>query len=268
MTDEVVPHEAPQEHLQLGELRLANPAAVVGKATEIASALANVIDAQNLYTVISGKKYVRVEGWSTLGAMLGVLPREVDVFENEDGTFEATVELIRASNQAVIGRASAICGSDEKQWAKRIRNARRSMAITRATGKAYRLGFSWIIQLAGYQPTPAEEMVAAINGESREVKPQAQKPKRKPRQKPKAEPEPAELRPFPAYLDQIEKDPELEAMELGAFWEWLVKELTFDHRKHAFAAIGGDLGRDDWQKHLHRAQVMEAARRHQEEKDG
>jgi ABC-type proline/glycine betaine transport system substrate-binding protein len=32
------------------------------------------------------------------------------------------------------------------------------MAITRATGKAYRLGLSWIVTLAGYQPTPAEEM--------------------------------------------------------------------------------------------------------------
>ena len=32
------------------------------------------------------------------------------------------------------------------------------MAVTRATGKAYRLGFSWIIKLAGYEATPAEEI--------------------------------------------------------------------------------------------------------------
>jgi hypothetical protein len=32
------------------------------------------------------------------------------------------------------------------------------MAITRATGKAYRLGLSWIVTLAGYSPTPYEEM--------------------------------------------------------------------------------------------------------------
>lgn len=96
-----------------------------------------------------------------------------------------------------------------------------------------------------------------------------QKPKRKPRQKPKAEPKPSsELRPFPTYLAEIEKDPDLEAMDLSAFWDMLVEELKYDHRKHAFAAIAEDLGRDDWQKHLHRAQVMEVARRHQEEQDG
>ena len=32
------------------------------------------------------------------------------------------------------------------------------MAITRATGKAFRLNYSWIMALAGYEPTPAEEM--------------------------------------------------------------------------------------------------------------
>jgi hypothetical protein len=32
------------------------------------------------------------------------------------------------------------------------------MAQTRATGKACRLAFSWIMSLAGYEPTPAEEI--------------------------------------------------------------------------------------------------------------
>ena len=39
------------------------------------------------------------------------------------------------------------------------------MALTRATGKAFRLGFSWIITLAGYEATPAEEMDGVIEGE-------------------------------------------------------------------------------------------------------
>jgi hypothetical protein len=90
--------------------------------------------------------------------MMGVLPREVEVYERENGDFEATVELIRTSDCAVVGRASSIVSSDEKLWKGRERYARRSMAVTRATGKAYRLGFSWIMSLAGYEPTPAEEM--------------------------------------------------------------------------------------------------------------
>ena len=56
------------------------------------------------------------------------------------------------------GGASALCGMDEPKWASKPDYARRSMAVTRATGKAYRLGFSWIMELAGYASTPAEEM--------------------------------------------------------------------------------------------------------------
>jgi len=81
---------------------------------------------------------------------------------HEDGTYEATVSLIRVNDGAVIGRGSAICGMDEDTWATRPNYARRSMAITRATGKAYRLGFSWIMTLAGYEPTPAEEMDGVV----------------------------------------------------------------------------------------------------------
>ena len=50
------------------------------------------------------------------------------------------------------------CGTDEKTWASRARYARRSMALTRATAKASRLAFSWVMVLAGYEPTPSEEI--------------------------------------------------------------------------------------------------------------
>jgi len=38
-------------------------------------------------------------------------------------------------------------------------NACMSMAQTRATSKAFRLNFSYVVALGGYEPTPAEEMV-------------------------------------------------------------------------------------------------------------
>lgn len=145
------------EYLHLGSVKTANPTDLVKKATHVATALADIIKTQELATRIQGRDFVRVEGWATLGAMLGVLPREVGVKRYEDGTYEAIVELIRTSDGSVIGRGSAICGMDET-WGKRKEYARRSMAITRATGKAYRLAFSWIMTLAGYEPTPAEEM--------------------------------------------------------------------------------------------------------------
>jgi len=156
MNDEVV--EGKVEIVKLGAIEATSPNDVVVRATGMAKTLADIITSRKLYTTINGKKYVQVEGWSTLGAMMGVLPREVEVLERENGDFEATVELIRTSDCAVVGRASSIVSSDEKLWKTRERYARRSMAVTRATGKAYRLGFSWIMSLAGYEPTPAEEM--------------------------------------------------------------------------------------------------------------
>jgi hypothetical protein len=150
--------------IQLGTLQAASPAALITGAGEMAKALAEVIRHQQLALTIQGRKYVKVEGWTTLGIMLGVVAREVTTVE-QDGIYTATVELVRISDQAVISRASAECGSADELdrygkpvWANRPRYARRSMAQTRATGKACRLAFSWIMALAGYEPTPAEEM--------------------------------------------------------------------------------------------------------------
>jgi hypothetical protein len=143
----------------LGTLQAATPAALVEQASAMATALARVIETQKLYNTIQGKRHVRVEGWMTLATMLGVLPREVSVTE-EWGIYTATVELVRMSDGAVLSRASAECG-EESPWCDRPRFARRSMAITRGTGKVCRLAFSWIMALAGFEPCPSEEMEGA-----------------------------------------------------------------------------------------------------------
>ena len=145
-----------QATVSLGTLQAASAVALVQGAREMAGALADVIERQHLATVIQGRKHVNVEGWTTLAVMLGVVAREVQTVETE-GIYTAVVELVRMSDGACISRASAECG-DESPWNKRPRYARRSMAQTRATGKACRLAFSWIMALAGYEPTPAEEM--------------------------------------------------------------------------------------------------------------
>lgn len=145
-----------QAAVSLGTLQAASAVALVQGAREMAGALADVIERQRLATVIQGRKHVNVEGWTTLAIMLGVVAREVQTVET-DGIYTAVVELVRMSDGACISRASAECG-DEPPWNKRPRYARRSMAQTRATGKACRLAFSWIMALAGYEPTPAEEM--------------------------------------------------------------------------------------------------------------
>lgn len=138
------------------------PKDMVLAASEVANVLKDVIEKQNLFTNIQGKKYVKHEGWATLGSLLGFLPREKSVVEHKDGSFEAVVELYNMRTGQIVGQGSALCGMDEERWRKAQKYARRSMAITRATGKAYRLGFAWVMALAGYEATPAEEMPVTV----------------------------------------------------------------------------------------------------------
>jgi len=147
--------------VSLGTLQATNPKALVEGAAAIAGVLAEVIRSQKLSVAIQGKQYVRVEGWTTLAVMLGVVAREVETHE-EFGVYTAIVELVRMSDGAVISRASAECG-EESPWCDRPRFARRSMAQTRSVGKACRLAFSWIMALSGYETCPAEEMESAAN---------------------------------------------------------------------------------------------------------
>ena len=154
--------QLPDTSVQFGTLVIDAPQMVIVRASEIAGELARIIEVKQLYVVIRNRKYVYCEGWTTLGAMLGVVPRELDTADVGDGEFVASVEIVRASDGLAVGKASASCGPDEKDWKGRSRQARRSMAQTRATSKAFRLSFSWVMQLAGYQPTPAEEAEGEI----------------------------------------------------------------------------------------------------------
>ena len=137
-----------------------NPKDMIAIATALAGALKDVVERQRLFTVISGKKFPQVEAWMTIGRMDNVVAREAErPIRNDDGSYEAFVELVRLSDGMVIGRASALCGTqDDRPWNSRSEPARRSMAVTRATSRAFRQQYSWIMALAGYEPTPADEM--------------------------------------------------------------------------------------------------------------
>lgn len=160
----LVPIHEVQPRVELGVIRADSPKELVRVATEAADALAGLIKAKKLFSNIQGKEYVKVEGWTTLATMMGCLPREVSVTRDDKGTYTATVELVRMSDGAVLTRASAECGMDEKTWAGRADYARRSMAATRATSKACRLAFSWVMVLAGYDATPSEEIPESERG--------------------------------------------------------------------------------------------------------
>lgn len=161
MSTELMKSEAVEVGYNLGSLAVSKPGDVITVATSVATPLAKLIDEKKLFKIISGKKFVYVEGWSTMGAMLGVVPRHVPELSKrkDDGEYEEAVELVRVSDGMVVGRAAHICGGEtDRVWKPRAEYARKSMAVTRATGKAFRLAFSWIMTLAGYAATPAEEM--------------------------------------------------------------------------------------------------------------
>lgn len=150
----------------------ADPNAMVEAATRLANALKNIVDRQGLFTMIQGRKYPQVEAWATIGRLDNVVAMEArPPVRNEDGSYEAYVNLVRLSDGMVVGSASALCGApDDEPWggtkAKQGRPAqgprpehqRRSMAVTRATSRAFRQQYSWIMTLAGYEATPADEM--------------------------------------------------------------------------------------------------------------
>jgi len=141
-----------------------SPKEIVARATEMAETLREVINKQHLYNDIQGKKYVRVEGWTTLGAMVGVFPtiewsRPIDKDGQRLG-WEARCE-VKTPNGNIIGAAEAECTYEEQNWRKRDDYALRSMAQTRAVSKAMRVPLSWVMTLAGFEATPAEEMPAA-----------------------------------------------------------------------------------------------------------
>ena len=158
---ELVPSQEPQP---VTLFRTDDPEEVVERASKVAAALKKVITGQKLATRISGREHVRVEGWQTLGTMLGVTAvctwtRKVG--DDESGGWEARVEA-RTLDGRVIGAAEAECLRAESKWKNRDSYALRSMAQTRATSKALRSVLSFVVTLAGYDPTPAEEMDGVV----------------------------------------------------------------------------------------------------------
>lgn len=141
-----------------------SPEQVTAGGHQIATHLADMIKQQKLSVQINGKEFVTAEGWTTMGAMLGVFPNVEWTKKLETGADETAWEArvtITDKNGRAVGSGEAMCSSKELMLGRprwKDEYAIRSMAQTRAISKAYRLPFSWIMKLAGYEVTPAEEM--------------------------------------------------------------------------------------------------------------
>lgn len=153
--------------------RTDDPIEVLKKAKEIADALAPVIRSANLVSNISGKDYLKVEAWQTLGQQLGVTGVIVSTTRIEKG-WEARCEA-RTLDGRTIGAADSMCTSEEERWKDSADFEIRSMAQTRAMSRALASVLRFIPTLAGMGGTPAEEMdrVASRGGGSGGGKPSA-----------------------------------------------------------------------------------------------
>lgn len=161
---------------------MGRPHEMLARATEMADALKVVIQRAGLVIPIQGRQYVTVEGWTVLCSMLQVFPKVewTHKLEGDAIAYEARVALVHMGTGNVVSVAEAMASQAERKPWCGAEFSVRSMAQTRATGKAARLGFSWIIKMAGYEPTPAEEMPTE----------DGPPPPPKPRQARKREPEP------------------------------------------------------------------------------
>jgi hypothetical protein len=128
----------------------------------MAKVLKEYIVKNNLYVQIVGKNYVEVEGWQFAGGLMGLFPRVVKVENVSKGDKEykwlAQVEIFNNADGTIVGTGFAVCSNQEGKKKTFDEYAVLSMAQTRAIGKAYRNLIGWVMKLAGYEPTPAEDM--------------------------------------------------------------------------------------------------------------
>ena len=131
---------------------------------DFANNLKAIIVEKNLYANINGKNYPLVEGWQIAGAFTGTLPiveKVEDLSVGNHYKYRAEVSLQDKEGNKV-GYGVAICSNKEKGKQRFDEYAVASMAQTRAVGKAYRMKLGWLLKIAGYETTPAEEMDAVI----------------------------------------------------------------------------------------------------------
>jgi hypothetical protein len=187
----------------------ATPAELITAATAAADQLAAVVKQQELFQQIRDRKHVLIEGWQTVGAMVGVFavkdsgvaqlawpalealgeeppapgrePRRASAdypeWERRNADYEAWERLKRLHEARAAGLAYGFstswnavrgetnvgwgegrCTRAESNWATSDDYALASMAQTRGQSRALAAPLRWIVKLAGYSTTPAEEV--------------------------------------------------------------------------------------------------------------
>jgi hypothetical protein len=126
---------------------------------EFSKELKGFVVGQKLYSNIKGKNFVQVEGWQFAGGALGmnaVIDSCVRLERKDEIAYEAWSFVY--SGDRIVTKGYAMCSNKEKGKESFDEYAIASMAQTRAIGKSYRGLLGWLMKMAGYEGTTAEEM--------------------------------------------------------------------------------------------------------------
>lgn len=223
------------------------PDIVLEEAQKAAKALSQVIEGKSKKVVLNGKTYLQFEDWQTLGRFYGVTAvvqntKYVEFGEGDEKVkgFESQAQALLVATNQVISAAEAMCLDDEPNWGYRdSRNGKvkvplfqlKSMAQTRACAKALRNVLAWVVVLAGYSPTPSEEMTGTEDGGA----PEFQQPQRKSTQKPEAKPEPVQNKTTGKAISEAQRKRLWAISKSAGVSEDLLREIVgkhgFEHSK-------------------------------------
>lgn len=185
------------------QVELTSPSQIL----EFATSLKSMIVQNKLYTNIKGKNYVNVEGWQIAGAFTGTFPvvEKVEELPAKPGEYKYRAEVsLRNKEGNMVGYGVAICSNREAGKKNFDEYAVASMAQTRAVGKAFRMKIGWLLKVAGYETTPAEEMDAVQKAQEAETV-----------EKPVAKPSVRDISYAVSALEQCKTMYELKAMYAG-----------------------------------------------------
>jgi hypothetical protein len=144
------------------------PKEVMQYAQAAAREIVDVARSGQLLANVGGREYPLTECMTLIGRMTGHTvavewSRKVPAEWQVGDGWEARA-VVRDQNGHEVAAAESMCLRSERAWSKRDEFAVRSMAQTRASGKALRLALGYIVTLAGWEALPAEEITDEMRG--------------------------------------------------------------------------------------------------------
>jgi hypothetical protein len=167
MTREAI--KPPQALPTVHELTLSrDPQKALLEASKAAKALQEVVKKARLIQRIGDRDHLRVEAWQTLGAFYGVTAdiewtkpiTQPSPTYTGPATYGFEARAVALWHGQHISAAEAECRIEESNWKGKPLFQLKAMAQTRATARALRHVLAWVVVLAGYEATPAEEMTS------------------------------------------------------------------------------------------------------------